>query len=252
MPVNQPPVALPTPSGGWPCPWPLLDELAQCLPPGGWSLVGGLMVQAHAVLHGVPARRPTCDVDLLLDLSAGTRAWNVADALRARGFALRLPVGRDVPAHRFTRQEDLVDVLVPDHAPPRVLSACTLQGRHMVRVEGGTQALRRTLLVRACIVDGHETVLRMPSAFGALILKAAAHRVDARDRERHLLDAVTLLACLHDLPTLQADLAGSDRGRLLHLQRALERDGAEAWAALPVAVRSKAQHALATLCEPTS
>ena len=38
----------------------------------------------------------------------------------------------------------------------------------------------------------------MPSPFGSLILKAAAYRTDSRDPDRHLRDAVALLACIDD------------------------------------------------------
>ncbi|MDQ1739404.1 MAG: hypothetical protein QOE53_1056, partial [Pseudonocardiales bacterium] len=31
-----------------------------------WSLVGGLMVQAHALAHGIDIVRPTNDLDMLL------------------------------------------------------------------------------------------------------------------------------------------------------------------------------------------
>ncbi len=31
----------------------------------GWTLVGGLMVQAHAIVHGIAAVGPTDDLDLL-------------------------------------------------------------------------------------------------------------------------------------------------------------------------------------------
>ena len=34
--------------------------------------------------------------------------------------------------------------------------------------------------------------------FAALVLKAAVHQVDSRDRGRHLQDAVALLACVED------------------------------------------------------
>ncbi len=70
----------------------------------------------------------------------------------------------------------------------------------MIQVDGGTQALRRTVHAVLDIEPGRKTVLSVPSAFGALILKAAAYQADGRDRNRHLADAVTLLACGLQLP----------------------------------------------------
>jgi hypothetical protein len=64
----------------------------------------------------------------------------------------------------------------------------------MVAIEGGTQALRRTINARLEIVPGRTTTVSVPSDFGNLILKAAAHQTATRDRERHLQDAVVLLA----------------------------------------------------------
>lgn len=58
--------------------------------------------------------------------------------------------------------------------------------------------------------------LSIPDAFGALILKAAAHKADARDRGRHLTDAAVLLACVD--PFEERTSSGSDRSRLLHLR----------------------------------
>ena len=66
-----------------------------------------------------------------------------------------------------------------------------------------------------------------PDAFGALILKAAAHLTDGRDRERHLADAAVLLACVD--PFADRTSSGSDRKRLLHLQRHLADPTAAPW-----------------------
>ena len=55
-----------------------------------------------------------------------------------------------------------------------------------------------------------------------LVLKAAAHLADSRDRSRHLLDAVTLLACIVDGGAILEQLRGSDRSRLRHLVRAFD------------------------------
>ena len=71
----------------------------------------------------------------------------------------------------------------------------------------------------------------MPDAFGALVLKAAAHKADNRDGDRHLTDAAVLLACVD--PFEERTPSGSDRSRLLHLRKHLADPTAPAWLLLP-------------------
>ncbi len=59
---------LPTPAGGWFHPWPNLFELAAHVPTNEWTLVGRLMVQAHALSREIDAVRPTADLDVLLHI----------------------------------------------------------------------------------------------------------------------------------------------------------------------------------------
>jgi len=42
-------ITLAEPEGGWFLPWPNVIELSHVLPTERWVLVGGLMVQAHAM-----------------------------------------------------------------------------------------------------------------------------------------------------------------------------------------------------------
>lgn len=44
--------------GSWPTPWPSVAELADALPAGSWTLVGGLMTQLHNPGQLVPRLRP--------------------------------------------------------------------------------------------------------------------------------------------------------------------------------------------------
>ena len=124
--------------------------------------------------------------------------------------------------------EEVVDVLVADHHAPRVTER--LAGRDMVRIEGGTQALRRTinahLVINAHleIEAGTITTISVPRPFGALILKAAAYLADSRNRDRHLHDAVALLACIEDPFAERDSFTGSDRSRLQNLRNRLARD----------------------------
>jgi hypothetical protein len=84
-----------------------------------------------------------------------------------------------------------------------------LRGKAMVKVEGATQALRRTVNVVWEITPGVPTTISAPGALGALILKAAAYQTDSRDRERHLYDAAALLACIEDPRTRMPSVSRS-------------------------------------------
>jgi hypothetical protein len=238
---------VPVPSGGWRQPWPNVAELERLLPCQHWTLIGGLMVQAHTLHQGLDVVRPTQDIDVIVHVETplGGSA-QAADALETLGYRLQEPVdARGRTAHRWLRGADIIDVVVADHAPPSVRQR--LRGYQMVAVEGGTQALRRTVIASLSIDPGRVTRISLPSAFAALVLKAAAHQVDSRDRGRHLQDAVALLACVEDPLSDRATFAGSDRKRLGHLARALEDSGNEVWLALPPVQRQQARAALELL-----
>jgi hypothetical protein len=231
-------VDVPTPVGGWLSPWPEVAEIEAVLPSSSWTLVGGLMTQLHAVHRGIGIVRPTDDVDIVLHVETTAGAPGAAArALESIGYTMLDPVDpRADFAHRFRRgnqhvdlvgaDDDVVDVLVADHVPPR--AAQTLRGRTMVAIEGGTQALQRTVDATLRIRPGATTTVSVPSVLGAVVLKAAAYRTDSREPARHLLDSAVLLACLDDPYSARAQLKGSDRGRLLTLRRNLP-DGAPQW-----------------------
>ncbi|MCI2264433.1 hypothetical protein [Sediminivirga luteola] len=114
------------------------------------------MTQLHAAHHGIEAVRATDDIDIVLHIEVQRGLpERVAHTLEQLGYRLQTAVDpRSNTAHRFTRggnhidvvvgaQRDVVDVLVADHAAPRVIER--LRGRDMIRIEGGTQALRRTV-----------------------------------------------------------------------------------------------------------
>lgn len=88
----------------------------------------------------------------------------------------------------------------------------------------------------------------MPGPFGALILKAAAYKSDSRDPERHLRDAVVLLACIDDPFAEREGFAGSDRSRLQTLRERLTPDDIS-WTALTGQSRVDAQAALEILTD---
>jgi hypothetical protein len=245
--------------GGWPKPWPNVAELAHHLPNERWTLIGGLMVQLHAVHHGIGTIRPTNDVDIMLHIetSRGVPA-SAADVLESLGYRLSTPVDpRNQFAHRFIRDDtrvdlvtsaaDTIDMVLADHAAPRVVEK--LRGRAMVRIEGGTQALRRTVNARLRIVAGQTTTISVPDAFGALILKAAAYQADTRDRDRHLYDAAVLLCCIEDPYVEKERFAGSDRKRLMLLVNSLSAEH-PAWQRIPSETRAEGQAALRLLSAP--
>lgn len=254
--ADRPSLTVATPAGGWGSPWPNVAEIEDALPHTSWTLVGGLMTQLHTIDRGLDAVRPTNDVDIVLHLET-TRgvAASTAHALEGLGYRMLTSIDpRERTAHRFVRGaetidlvtsgSDVVDVLVADHAAPRV--AETLRGRELVAIEGGTQALRRTANMSLTILDGRTTTVSVPNVLGALVLKAAAFLTDSRSPERHLQDAAALLCCLLDPFAAREQFAGSDGRRIRALAHRLP-DDAPPWRALPLAARREGQAALRIL-----
>lgn len=69
------------PAGGWREPWPQVFELATALPVDRWALVGGLMVEAHALAASIDTTRVTIDVDAARASptdSDGARRWSTS------------------------------------------------------------------------------------------------------------------------------------------------------------------------------
>lgn len=222
--VDRRAIDVATPSGGWEPPWPNVAEIEAVLPHQKWTLVGGLMTQLHGIHRGIDTLRPTSDVDMVLHLetSRGVAA-ETARALESLGseFAPSIDDRNDI-AHRFRRGDstvdlatgggDVVDVLIATTRHRRWSRSCV--GKSIVTIEGGTQALKRTINARLRIVSGRTTTVSVPSPLGAVIFKAAASQTDLRDSERHLQDAAPLLAVLEDQYAERAGLTGSDGPRL--------------------------------------
>jgi hypothetical protein len=238
-----------TPAGGWAYPWPNVAEIEAELPHTHWTLIGGLMVQLHAINRGLAVVRPTNDVDIVVHVETGRgRPRTTAQVLTDLGYEIQPEHNRrESVAHRFRRDRDTVDVVVADHAAPRVLEP--MAGNRMVPIEGGTQALRRTVNARLEIDERNSTV-SVPDPYGALIIKSAAHKADSRDPERHLLDAAVLLACIDDpYAELERPASGSDRSRLIHLRKYLDDPLHPAWLPLDARARSDGQAALEILVD---
>jgi hypothetical protein len=205
------------------------------------------MVQLHSAVAGLSVSRPTADVDIVLHMETGAATMpGVASVLRSLGYALRPSIDDDIPAHRFLRGHEQIDVMVADHLAPRLIPR--IGGRKVFQVTGGTQALRRTVNCRVLADHGEAVSISIPNALGALVLKGAAYQEDSRDTGRHLDDAATLLATISGPLQLVADMGGSDRSRILALNRALADPNHESWKVLDRGDRARAISNLAVLC----
>jgi len=246
-------VTISAPSGGWFHPWPNVFELASVLPTDEWTLVGGLMVQAHARANGIDVIRPTQDLDLLLDIEiAGELVAHADRAISGLGYSLQEPVdvrSTSSPHYRYVRRTNVgaetIDVMAPDHVSPRAMRR--LRGRPMFAVEGGTQALRRTMICELQTEDSRVVRISIPDELGALVLKGAAYSVDRRDRDRHLADAAVLAAGIRDHAVQIERMAGSDRRRLRVLATALADSAHPAWLMLNPELRLAGQDTLRIL-----
>jgi hypothetical protein len=150
--------------------WVAVGHLASQLPEQ-WVLVGGLMVQLHALEQGITDVRPTRDIDILGQARPPAALRSIDEALRDEGFEPLLP-DLDGYAHRYERDSVIVDLLAPDGIkPPPELGA----GRRAIGIPGGSQALARSETVTVT-VNGRTFELRRPTLLGALLVKARSLR----------------------------------------------------------------------------
>ncbi len=204
------------------------------------------MVQLHSLVSGISIIRPTDDLDMLLHIEIATGLpAEAARQLELLGYALEPPRSRSAPAYRFTRGHDVIDVMAADHAAPSRRE--NLRSSPMFAVDGGTQALQRTMICVVTDADRSETRFSVPDELGALVLKGAAYIADARDRERHLFDAALLAATISDHAAELERLKGSDTKRLRALRDALADVRHPAWLALPAEYRVAGQDTLRIL-----
>lgn len=194
-------------------------------------LVGGLMVHAHALLSGVSHARPTDDADLVVELRVGSYG-EAASVMLDLGYRRHESIDHRVPFHRFTRDSEHVDLMAPDDHLVR------FAGRAVLGVPGSRSALKRTI---EFTIPGGRSV-RLPELASALSLKGAAYYLPAPNRQRHLQDAVTLLACADTSPL---ELSASMRRNVNHLIGAL--GVTEAWTAADPITRRRAVRAIRLL-----
>ena len=192
--------------------WSTVVQLAEDGISADWTLVGGLMVAAHARRAGVAMRRPTDDVDVLVDYRTNRASLALARAaLRGIGFDLS---GDERHAYRFRHADGRkLDLMVADHLPSRMTPR--LDRRPAFSAPAGEQAIRRRDAYQLQFASGAGATVGVPDELGALVAKGAAWLVDRRDRERHLDDSAVLLASVSDASELDyPSMSKNDRRRI--------------------------------------
>lgn len=155
------------------------------------------------------------------------------------------PVEPSGPFHRFTRGEDIVDIMVTNRA-----GHARWMSRPIMRAPGATLALQDPD-VYILEVGGRDVRIAVPRTPAALVLKAAAFKNDQRDRGRHLEDIVVLLAADTNNPLEYSSIPTTQRR---HLQPALVHLadlGHPAWQVLDEHDRELARRAFQTLVQQT-
>jgi hypothetical protein len=185
--------------------------------PEDWVLIGGLMVQLHALEHGHVDLRVTVDVDVLGQARPQGALSRIDQVLHDQAFEMDMS-DPDGYAWRYTRDGLVVDVLAPDgfKNPPK------LGGVKALGVPGGQQALSRAEKVRVT-VDGESFELRRPTLLGAILIKARSlMRHGDPDAQRE--DLLRLLSLVDDPRTTAADLRKSERKWLRDIEGRLAFD----------------------------
>lgn len=168
-----------------------------------WTLIGGVMVQLHAVEH---RRQPrfTDDIDVLGDSRRRPPATRpiVEAILRQGGEMEDPPSSAEDLGYRFDIHGDTVEVLGTDG----VRSDPMTIGRYVtIQVPGGTQALSRSEVVRVSIDGAPPVAVRRPDLLGAILIKARAVAQARREKfESDRQDLVLLLSLVADPRALAA------------------------------------------------
>ena len=214
--------------------WHVLLDLAE-LDSDSWLLVGGQMMFLLAAEHAVSMPRPTADMDVVVDVRARPRGteWLAAWLIEQR-FVLD-GTSPDGIGHRFVREAAhglgsvQFDVLGPEGVGSRA-KLLTLPPARTVQAPGSAQAFHRSSLVPVTVIgtSGNQPRsgrVRRPDVLGALVAKAAATQIPARQNpQRDWQDAALLLSLLDD-PIAAADtLTKKDRQRLRLLEPLFDRD----------------------------
>jgi hypothetical protein len=197
--------------------WSRLGDLVDVLPTD-WVLVGGMMVQLHALESGIADVRVTRDVDVLGQARPRGALDAIHDALLRNGFDPDVP-DLDGYAQRYTKHGLVVDVLAPDGVkPPPTVG----EGRRAVEIPGGSQALGRREEVAVHLV-GRRFVLCRPELLGAILVKARSLMVHS-DPEAQREDLLLLLSLVEDPRSMARELRKSERAWLRRAETRLALD----------------------------
>jgi hypothetical protein len=227
-------------------PWDTVLSLIDGLNPDSWLLVGGLMVQMHAMIAGHQSRA-TKDIDMLIDVMADTsNVRQVITTLERVGFEKREPGLRGAAFHRLRMKDLIVDVLIADHLPSGKRKSVVVDVWPMMEIAGGAQAIERRMSVVIETRKGNRRLF-IPNLLGALILKSAAYGADRRDRDRHLDDVALLASFITNHADVIGLLHGSDKRRLRIVRAALDDANHRAWLKLDAESRQRGQDTLRIL-----
>lgn len=178
--------------------YPWLHQVASALDGEDWLLVGGAMTQLHCALSHVGYGRTTEDVDIVVDPITNSTLVGVAEALERAGYEQITPLRREGFLHQFRHEEgSQVDVMGidSDRTPDR------WRGYNVVKCPGSKSALGRLAsgtpkdVLEVPVSEAH--TVRLPNAWSALAMKGHALQLPDANRERHVQDALALLACAH-------------------------------------------------------
>jgi hypothetical protein len=226
--------------------WKTVLDVAQATPKGSWLLVGGLMTQVHAGLHGYSSRA-TEDVDVLVDIMANaSNASKIISSLKDLGFNLEEPMLRGSAFHRMRNGRMVVDILVEDHLHGMPQRRAKIGAWPMMEAPGGHQAIERRMDVLVCSSE-RKAVIEIPNLLGAIVLKSAAWKADNRDSHRHLEDVALLCSLADDLAGMRASMHGSDKKRIAAVADALADPNETAWLKLDQAMRTRGMDVLRIL-----
>lgn len=163
-----------------------------------WTLIGGLMVQLHALEHDLETRL-TSDIDLLGDSRRRpAMTQRIAEVLTSRGARMSEPPTSDrTLGYRFELDGEIVEVLGTEGI--RGADPKTIGKFRTFQVPGGTQALRRSEVVGVSLGRGAAVSMRRPNLLGAILIKArvvAKRRREKFDSDRQ--DLIVLLSLVED------------------------------------------------------
>jgi hypothetical protein len=208
--------------------WKVLLELCAEFP-GGWCLIGGQMVWLLSLEHGVEPVRVTEDVDVAVDIRADQRGiTRLCSWLEGHAFSLE-GINTDGIGHRYVSSvykgpgKVIFDILAPDNMGKRA-DLTTSPPARTVSAPGARIALDAVQSV-GITLNGRRGYVRRPSLLAAILVKASATQIPARENPRRdWLDVAFLLSLAADPIGLAADLSPGQRRRLRVIDELRDQD----------------------------